>query len=65
MKSPANEADIASAAASSGLHRAGAVAMLLLGANVHQPEVAVDHTSGSRLSHAVQHYCAEWVHHYN
>lgn len=61
----ANEAFISTPAADSGLHRARAERALLLGANVHQPEIAVNNAARPRLSHALQHYSFEWMHHHD
>lgn len=65
VKHHADETAASSSPTDPGLYCADPVRDLLHGANVHQSRVAVNNSAGSRISHALQHHCAEWLHNNN
>lgn len=61
----ADEGNITSITAHSGLHRIVSQLMLLLSANLHRQPVTFNHFISTRVSHALQHHRIEHVHHHN
>lgn len=61
----ADEGNITSTTAHTGLHRIVSKLMLLLRANLHRQQVTFNHFISTRVSHALQHHRIEHVYHHN